>query len=82
MVKIYKFILFVYLNYIREDWSTWTKFGRIVTYPFWWIRSVCVWIFFFIFLPAYWYEGSKLQKDINYLIAEQNIKLSQNGRLN
>jgi hypothetical protein len=82
MVKIYKFALFLYLNYIKEDWSTCTKFGKIVTYPFWWIRSLCVWLFFFIFLPAYWYEGSKLQKDINMSIEEMHKQNAKHGRSN
>jgi hypothetical protein len=75
-------MLFLYLNYIKEDWSTWTKFGRIVTYPFWVIRSFLVWVFFFIFLPHYWYEGSKLQKEINKSIEQHNKLIKQNGRVN
>ena len=82
MVAIYKFILFVYLNYIKDDeWHTWTQFGRIVVYPFRIIRSLFVWLFCFIFLPHYWYEGSKLQKDVNNLMLQQEKKL-KHGRAN
>jgi len=77
MVKIYKFILFVYLNYIKEDWATWTKFGQIVIYPFWWVRSFCIWMICFIFLPLYWYEGSSLQKSVERMKKELELANSK-----
>jgi len=75
MVVIYKFILFVYLKYIKEDWHTWTKFGRIVIYPFWWIHSFLVWIICPLFIPQYMYEGSKLQKSVEKM--KKEIEKSQ-----
>ena len=70
MVKIYKFALFLYLNYIKEDWYTWTKFGRIIIYPFWLIRSSLVWLFCPIFIPRFMYEGSNLQKSVERMKKE------------
>jgi len=82
MVKIYKFILFVYLNYIKEDWTIWTKFGQIVIYPFWWVRSFCIWMICFIFLPLYWYEGSLFQKEMNIAIKDVQERMKYNGKNN
>lgn len=48
---IYKYILFVYINYIQEDWETVTKIGRILLKPAWFIRSIFYWIFSFSISP-------------------------------
>ena len=42
MKKFYKFI---YEKYIEEDWSFYTKIGKIFLYPFWLIRIPIVYIF-------------------------------------
>lgn len=73
MVKFYGFLLFVYLNYVKEDWDTWTTFGRVVIYPFWWVRSLFVWAFCFIFVPSYLLEGSDFQEELNRMRKESGL---------
>ena len=65
-IKIFcaKFALFVYLNYIKEDWSFNNKIGKLYYYPFWFVRSCLVWLVCPIFLPEYFYKQSKLYKEI------------------
>lgn len=46
-----KYILFVYTHYIQENWDDYTKFGKIVIYPAWIIRSIFTWIFSFVGFP-------------------------------
>lgn len=33
---------YVYTTHIEEDWTLWTKLGKIVIFPFWIIRCVYV----------------------------------------
>jgi len=58
------FALYVNTNYIIEDWSYYTKLGKIYYYPFWVIRSIIIWIICPIFLPEYFFKKSKLYKKI------------------
>ena len=50
-IKLIKFILFVYNEYIYQDWSELTKLGRIFIKPAWFIRSIIFWIGSFILFP-------------------------------
>lgn len=59
-----KFVLFVYTNYIIEDWSLITKTGKIVIYPFWFIRSILIWLVSPIFIPEYMVKQSKMYKEV------------------
>lgn len=59
-----KFALFVYTNYIVEDWSTVTKTGKIVIYPFWFIRAILIWLVSPLFIPEYKVKQSKMYKDV------------------
>jgi len=61
--RFFDFLLFVYINYIYEDWSLYTKLGKICIYPAWLIRSFFVWLISPIFLPEYWIKQSKLYKE-------------------
>jgi len=56
------FALFITKNYITEDWSIYTKLGKIYYYPFWFIRSILVWLFCPLFLPEYFIKKSKIYK--------------------
>ena len=56
--KIAKFMLWLYLNHIKEDWDECNKLGRVALYPAWWIRSLFIWIFFPFFIPEYMFTQS------------------------
>lgn len=46
-----KYILFVYVNYIIEDFSDLNIFGKIIIYPFWYIRNIISILFSIICFP-------------------------------
>ena len=69
------FALHVYTNYIVEDWSHITKIGKIYYYPFWFIRSVIVWIVCPIFLPEYFFKKSKLYKEIQKITNSKEFQM-------
>jgi hypothetical protein len=46
-----KYLEFVYDNYIYQDWSDVTKFGKIVLMPAYWIRTVIMSIFCIVGFP-------------------------------
>lgn len=70
------FALHVYTNYIVEDWSCYTKLGKVYYYPWWFIRSVLIWAVCPIFLPEYFFKKSKLYKEIQ---KQMNSKEFQNA---
>jgi hypothetical protein len=49
----YEFLLYFYIDYIKEDWDIFTKFGKICIYPAWFIRSVLMWIISPIFIVPF-----------------------------
>jgi hypothetical protein len=69
--KIAKFLLFVYLNHIKEDWDEYTNLGKKLIYPAWFIRSIFVWIFCLFIIPEYLFKQSK-----TYQVFEKFQKLT------
>lgn len=68
-----RFALYVYENYIYEDFDVLTKLGKIVTYPAWFIRSIFVWLVCPVFLPEYWFKNSELYKEIQKIQKSQDF---------
>lgn len=65
------FILFVYENYIREEWDIYNKWAKPIAYIGWLYRAIVIWIFSFIFLPEYIFKQSDTYKEIKKI---QNSK--------
>jgi len=57
-----KFAIFVYVNYIQEDWSVITPLGKKILYPLWLIRQGFVWLICPIFLPVFLARNSNIYK--------------------
>lgn len=51
MKYIAQYILFVYEKYIKEDWSVINVFGKMVLYPFWFIRMLIAISFSIVAFP-------------------------------
>jgi len=51
--KIAKFLLFVYLHHVKEDWNEYTPLGKFIIYPAWFIRSFFIWLISPIFIVQY-----------------------------
>lgn len=70
--NFFDFILYVYKNYIYEDWSVYTKFGKICIYPAWAVRSFFIWILSFLFIPEYLFKNSNFYKEFKKLQKTHN----------
>jgi len=51
--KIANFLLYVYIKFIKYDFSYLTIFGKIIFYPVWIIKAVLVWIISPFLIPCY-----------------------------
>jgi hypothetical protein len=58
------FILFVYENYVKEDFDVLTKFGKIIIYPAWLALAISIWLICPIFIPEYFFKQSKIYAEI------------------
>ena len=60
------FIIYVYSNYIIEDWSDYTKIGKFFIYPLWIIRSTILWIICPVFIPVFLCFIEFMVRNINF----------------
>lgn len=65
------FILFVYENYIREEWDIYKKWAKPIVFVSWLYYAIVIWLFSFIFLPEHIFKKSKFYKEIKRI---QNSK--------
>lgn len=63
MLFLINFILYVYVNYIKEDWSEYNRLGKFFIYPAWFVRSTLIWIISPILIPDYFLKTSKVYKE-------------------
>lgn len=54
------FALYIYKTYIYEDWSIYTKTGKIMIYWAWFVRSLIIWLICPIFIPEYYFKQTSL----------------------
>ena len=59
----FEFLLYVYVNHIVENWDTCTKLGKLYYYPFWFIRSVIMWVICPLFIVPFFIKRSETYKD-------------------
>jgi len=79
-LHLIKFILWLYETHIQEDWDDYTKLGKIVVYPAWFIRSFLIWLTFPLWIPAYSFSSSKVFKayeEFGQLTPEQMRELNR-----
>lgn len=58
------FLLWFYVEYIKENWEELKPFARLIMYPFWFIRSIVLWILLPIFIFEYMLINSSLYKEV------------------
>ena len=58
----FEFLLYVYVNYIIEDWDILTKWGKIYYYLPWLVRSILMWIISPILLIPFFIKRSESYK--------------------
>lgn len=58
------FALYIYENYIYEDWSIYKPVGKIYYYPGWFYKSILTWLVCPIFLPEYLFKQTTIYKHI------------------
>ena len=80
------FILFVYVNYIVEDWTIFTKLGKICLYPVWFVRALLIWMVCPFLIPYYFFKKSKMYKEIEKIQNDPQFHMHMsrmiNGNLN
>lgn len=54
------FLLFFYMNFIIEEWDLLNRFGKIMIYPAWFVKSIMYWIISPIFIPIYFLPKNEL----------------------
>lgn len=58
-----EFLLYVYVNYIQEDWDVYNKVGKVIIYPAWLVRSFLVWVISPVLLIPFFVKKSKKYKE-------------------
>ena len=87
-MKLYflKFALWLYTEHIQEDWDDYTKLGKIVIYPAWFIRSLLIWLTFPLWIPVYNFQNSKVyahyQKVGQVMTMEQQMEMIRTMKAN
>lgn len=87
-MKLYflKFGLWLYTEHIQEDWDDYNKLGKIVIYPFWFIRATLIWLTFPLWIPIYNFQHSKVylqyQKVGQAMSMEQQMEMLRTMKAN
>lgn len=58
------FILFMYNDHIKEDWTEWKPSAKTLIYPLWFFKALFMWIISPLFIPEYFIKRSKWYKNI------------------
>lgn len=75
-----EFLLYVTINFINEDWSETTKLGKIYYYPFWFVRSILIWLISPILLIPFFITRTETWKQF-ILTIDDMMKLEQEHKL-
>jgi hypothetical protein len=78
---ISKFLLFVYLEYIKEDWEDYHPFARNIIKPLWRIQSILIWIVSPLIIPSYIFKQSKLYSNIQKELLFQQTNTNEYTKL-
>ena len=62
------FALYVYTNFIVEDWSCYSKFAKIWYTPAWFVRATLVWLISPFLIPIYLFQQSEIYKQLKLII--------------
>lgn len=76
----FEFLLYVYVNFIKEDWDILTKWGKICYYLPWFIRSILVWLIGPIFIVPFFIQRSDIWKHFILSIDKYRKIMEMNNR--
>jgi hypothetical protein len=62
-----EFIVYIYVNYIYEDWSIYKPMGKIYYYPGWLYKSILTWVVCPIFIPEFLFKKTSIYEHIQKL---------------
>jgi len=74
MKNLILFISYVHKNYVIEDWSYYTKIGKKIIYPIWFIHAFIVWIACPIFIPEFLFKQSNMYKILKGIMNSNEYK--------
>lgn len=69
--------LYIYNEYIYEDWDLFTKWGKIFIYPFWLIRVVYVIVASPVLALGYYWEKSEMNTIVQEARLESMVMMDQ-----
>lgn len=69
--------LYIYNKYIYEDWSVYTKIGKVCIYPFWLIRCLYVWVASPVLAFGYYWENSPMYEQVQVAKMESAVMMEQ-----
>ena len=67
-IFFYEFMVYVYENFIYEDWSIYTTFGKLYNKWAWFVRACLVWMISPLLIPVFLFKKSELYKNIQYIV--------------
>jgi hypothetical protein len=59
----FEFLLYVYVNFIKEDWDVLTDWGKRYYFIPWFVRSVIIWVICPIFIVPFLIQRSEAWKE-------------------
>ena len=65
----FSFLLFLYMNYIKEDWDVLTKLGVVFIKPAWFVKTIITILFSPLFIIPF-LLNNKIDVEISKLINE------------
>jgi len=70
-------VLYVYNKYLYEDWSVYTKFGKVCIYPFYLIRWVYITVASPVLALGYFWENSEMHTMVEQSRLESMVMMDQ-----
>lgn len=71
---IAKYMLFIYLNFVKENWDDLKKWVIPFIKPAWFVRSAIIWVLSIALFPIF-YVGMKIEEKMKSYDMEEILKL-------
>ena len=76
------FALYVYTNFIVEDWSCYSKFAKVWYKPAWFVRATLIWLVSPVLIPGYLFKESELNRQIQLVVKDPKFQAELQKSMN